>query len=120
MDLQVACQGAHPQTEQFQVWVEAALQQVKEECELSIRLVDNEESAKLNSYYRGKEGVTNILSFPVDSPVELQPRLLGDLVICQPKVEQEAQQQDKNLQNHWAHLVVHGCLHLLGYDSYKR
>ena len=116
VDLQIACQGEHPQAVQFQSWVEAALQQIKEECELSIRLVDTEESTELNSDYRGKEGSTNVLSFPFDSPVEIEPRLLGDLVICQPKVEQEAEQQNKNLQNHWAHLVVHGCLHLLGYD----
>jgi len=119
VDLQVACQGEHPQTKQFQVWVEAALQQVNEACELSIRLVENEESAELNSSYRGKEGPTNVLSFPFESPVEMTPILLGDLIICLPKVEQEALQQNKSLQHHWAHLVVHGCLHLLGYDHIK-
>lgn len=116
VDVQVACEGAVPKGEQFQQWAEAALQAVAEDCELSIRMVENEESAELNSSYRGKTGPTNVLSFPFDSPVPMEPRLLGDLVICVPVVEKEAQEQDKILEHHWAHLVVHGCLHLLGYD----
>ncbi|NOQ77543.1 MAG: rRNA maturation RNase YbeY [Methylococcaceae bacterium] len=116
VDVQIACEGDVPNNEQFQQWVDAALQQVDEECELSIRLVEDEESAELNSTYRGKTGPTNVLSFPFDSPVPMEPRLLGDLIICTPKVEVEAKEQDKLLHHHWAHLVVHGCLHLLGYD----
>jgi len=116
VDVQVACEGAVPKDEKFQQWVEAALQTVVEDCELSIRMVENEESAELNSSYRGKTGPTNVLSFPFNSPIPMEPRLLGDLVICVPVVEKEAQEQDKILEHHWAHLVVHGCLHLLGYD----
>jgi len=119
VDVQVACEGAVPKDEKFQQWVEAALQTVVEDCELSIRMVENEESAELNSSYRGKTGPTNVLSFPFNSPIPMEPRLLGDLVICVPVVEKEAQEQDKILEHHWAHLVVHGCLHLLGYDHIK-
>ena len=116
VDVQIACDGEVPNNEQFQQWVGAALRDVPEECELSIRLVESEESAELNSTYRGKSGATNVLSFPFDSPVPMESKLLGDLVICTPKVEDEAKEQGKVLHHHWAHLVVHGCLHLLGYD----
>ncbi|PHS24092.1 MAG: rRNA maturation RNase YbeY [Methylophaga sp.] len=86
------------------------------DCELSIRLVEEQESAQLNSTYRGKIGSTNVLSFPFDSAIPIEPRLLGDLVICSNIVEKEALAQNKAKQDHWAHMVVHGCLHLLGYD----
>lgn len=116
VDLQIAFDGETPNTEQIQQWAESALSDVAEDCELSIRLVDEQESADLNSTYRGKEGPTNVLSFPFDSLVPIEPRLLGDLIICVPVVETEAKQQNKAVNNHWAHMVVHGCLHLLGYD----
>ncbi|WP_297809144.1 rRNA maturation RNase YbeY [uncultured Methylophaga sp.] len=116
VDFQHACSGETPDVEQFQNWAEAALAQVEEDCELSIRLVDSEESAELNSEYRGKTGPTNVLSFPFEAPIELEPRLLGDLVICLQVVEREAAEQGKAVDEHWAHMVVHGCLHLLGYD----
>lgn len=116
VDFQCASEGNTPEAEQFQRWAEAALADLDEDCELSIRLVDEAESAELNSQYRGKTGPTNVLSFPFESPIELEPRLLGDLVICVPVVTNEAETQDKPLDAHWAHMVVHGCLHLLGYD----
>jgi len=116
VDIQAVYDGVIPEQEMFENWVNAALKQLDEECELSIRLVDEKESAELNATYRGKEGPTNVLSFPFDSPVPMDPRLLGDLIICVPVVEKEALEQEKKLDNHWAHLVVHGCLHLLGYD----
>lgn len=116
VDLQIASDGQCPESTQFQQWSEAALQSVSEECELSIRLVDDQESAELNGTYRGKTGSTNVLSFPFDAPVPMEPRLLGDLVICVPVVEKEAREQHKKMNHHWAHMVVHGCLHLLGYD----
>lgn len=116
VDFQLACTGETPDAGQFQLWVESALTQVEEDCELSIRLVDEEESAQLNSEYRGKAGPTNVLSFPFDAAIELEPKLLGDLVICRPVVEREAAEQGKAIVDHWAHMVVHGCLHLLGYD----
>lgn len=117
VDLQIAYEGNVPELALFQKWAEAALQEdVTEDCELSIRLVEIEESAELNKTYRGKDGPTNVLSFPFDAPIPMAPKLLGDLIICIPVVEKEAQEQAKQLKHHWAHLVVHGCLHLLGYD----
>jgi len=122
IDVQIACEGDHPTESQFQTWVDTALQKVDKEVvgtadiELSLRLVDEAECAELNLNYRGKTGTTNVLSFPFDSPIPIKPRLLGDLVICTPVVEQEAKQQSKKVDEHWTHLVVHGCLHLLGYD----
>ncbi|MFW5449971.1 MAG: rRNA maturation RNase YbeY [Methylophagaceae bacterium] len=116
IDLQIAAEGSFPNEKQFQQWVESALQEVTQDCELSIRLVDESESTELNSTYRGKTGPTNVLSFPFDSPIPMEPKLLGDLIICVPVVKREALEQDKPIEHHWAHLTVHGCLHLLGYD----
>lgn len=116
VDLQQACEGNVPDTQLIQQWAESALKQVKEDCELSIRLVDESESAELNETYRGKVGPTNVLSFPFDTEIELTPILLGDLVICVPVVEREAKAQSKLSEHHWAHMVIHGCLHLLGFD----
>ena len=116
VDVQQVYLGTVPETQLLQHWAEAALQKVAEDCELSIRLVDEIESADLNATYRGKTGPTNVLSFPFDSDIELTPVLLGDLVICVPVVEREAGEQTKLREHHWAHMVIHGCLHLLGYD----
>ncbi|OUR72471.1 rRNA maturation RNase YbeY [Methylophaga sp. 41_12_T18] len=116
VDLQVACEASLPEEADFQRWAELALQEVEQACELSIRLVAADESEELNSTYRGKDKPTNVLSFPFDSPIPMEPRLLGDLVICHSVVEQEAEQQHKAVNDHWAHMVIHGCLHLLGYD----
>ena len=116
LDLQLASAAAVPGETQFQQWVDAALTDLDEEAELSIRLVDVPESAELNQEYRGKQGPTNVLSFPFESPVPMTPMLLGDLVICVPVVAREAAEQGKAEGDHMAHMVVHGCLHLLGYD----
>lgn len=116
VDLQLAVETQCPDSAQFQAWAEAALQEVAEDCEMSIRIVDSKESQQLNRDYRDKDKPTNVLSFPFESPVPLQPRLLGDLVICAPVVAAEAAEQSKPEWQHWAHLTVHGCLHLLGYD----
>jgi probable rRNA maturation factor len=78
--------------------------------------VDEKESTELNETYRLKSGPTNILSFPVEIPEEIELNLLGDLVICAPVLEKEALEQNKALLNHWAHIVIHGVLHLMGYD----
>lgn len=92
----------------------------KEDCEIGVACVDLEESQQLNLQYREKDKPTNVLSFPSDIPEEVLPMLdalpLGDLVICIPVVLQEALEQKKTAQNHFAHLLVHGVLHLLGYD----
>lgn len=98
-------------------WVGAALHsQQLEEAEVSLYIVDEDESQELNSQYRGKDKPTNVLSFPADIPEEVGVPLLGDLVICAPVVEREAQEQGKTLAAHWAHMLVHGSLHLLGFD----
>lgn len=112
---------ALPTDEQLQRWAEAALAGRTDfsEPELTIRLVSEDESQTLNHEYRGKDKPTNVLSFPFEAPPEVPLELLGDLVICIAVVEQEAQEQEKTSEAHWAHMVVHGCLHLLGYDHIK-
>lgn len=118
LDLQVASTGDHlPATGAFQAWCELALRQRTADSELTIRLVDEAEGRELNHTWRHKDYATNVLSFPADVPDDLLDiPLLGDLVICVPVVEREAIEQGKTLEAHWAHLVIHGCLHLLGYD----
>lgn len=111
----VACDNV-PGVMQFQAWAEAALNGRLEQAELVVRIVDREESQQLNREYRGKDRPTNVLSFPFEAPDVVESHLLGDLVICAPLVEQEAQEQQKPLEAHWAHLLVHGVLHLLGFD----
>ncbi len=105
-----------PDRQQIQLWVDAALADFEQDTEIVVRIVDEQESAELNQQYRHKSGPTNILSFPVDLPVGVELNLLGDLVVCAPVLEKEAQEQGKLLAHHWAHIVVHGMLHLLGYD----
>ena len=107
-----------PTQEQFQHWVDTALGDENQDTEVLIRIVDEQESAELNAQYRHKNGATNILSFPFEVPdvAGIECGLLGDLVICAPVLEREALEQGKTLTDHWAHIVVHGVLHLLGYD----
>jgi probable rRNA maturation factor len=107
-----------PAANSFRQWVDAALRGAKyrKSAELAIRLVDSEEGRALNRDYRGKDYATNVLSFPADLPPELKLPLLGDLAICAPVVLREALEQGKRPRDHWAHMTVHGVLHLLGYD----
>lgn len=106
-----------PSAEKIEQWISAALKSDElVEAEVSVYIVDEAESQALNSQYRGKDKPTNVLSFPADIPEEVGVPLLGDLVVCAPVVEQEAEEQSKSLDAHWAHMVVHGTLHLLGYD----
>ena len=118
IDWQIACDEQQlPSVEQFQSWVDAALQNITHKTfELTIRLVNLDESQQLNYQYRHKNKATNVLSFPFEVPNGIELNLLGDLVICAHVVEQEAKAQNKALFDHWAHMVIHGCLHLLGYD----
>lgn len=117
VDLQQASTAANlPSETQFQQWAETALSLRNDDSELSIRLVDSAESQQLNHQYRGKDKPTNVLSFPFEVPEGIELPLLGDLVICAPVVEREALEQQKNLHEHWAHMVIHGILHLLGFD----
>lgn len=105
-----------PGTAALARWARAALPaRERGIAEITVRLVDTRESAALNSRYRGKRGATNVLSFAHEPPPG-QPGLAGDLVICAPLVAREADAQDKRVRAHWAHLVVHGILHLRGYD----
>jgi len=113
--------AAGPTEQDITRWVSAVLQaEDREQAELTVRIVDEQESAELNEQYRHKSGPTNVLSFPFDCPPEVTLNLLGDLVICAPVVQREAGQQHKDEQAHWAHMVVHGTLHLLGYDHLQQ
>jgi probable rRNA maturation factor len=118
LDLQIACAAlALPDAGRFRAWASAALAGRREAAELTIRVVGETEGTELNQRYRGRPGPTNVLSFPFDPPPGLPPQdLIGDLVICAPVVAREACEQGKLEEAHWAHLVVHGTLHLLGYD----
>ena len=121
IDLQIACAPTElPTKEQFQLWVDTALDEVSsdpsQEFELTIRLVNCEESQQLNNQYRSKDKPTNVLSFPFEVPDGIELNLLGDLIICIEVMKQEAKEQNKALFDHWAHLVIHGCLHLVGFD----
>jgi len=118
IDLQIACEqeSGLPTAEQIEQWATAAIQPQSNEVEMTVRIVDEAESHALNLNYRGKDRPTNVLSFPFECPDEVELPLLGDLVICRQVVEREAQEQDKPVMAHWAHMVVHGSLHLLGYD----
>jgi probable rRNA maturation factor len=107
-----------PASASFRRWIEAALKGARRRkaSEESVRIVDAEEGRALNLQYRGRDYATNVLSFPVELPPGVDLPLIGDLVICAPVVAREAAEQGKKPADHWAHLTVHGTLHLLGYD----
>jgi len=107
-----------PSAASFRHWAEAALHGAKrrKSAELAIRIVDADEGRALNRDYRGKDYATNVLSFPAELPPGVALPLIGDLAICAPVVQREAAEQGKLPRNHWAHLTIHGVLHLLGYD----
>jgi probable rRNA maturation factor len=120
IDIQRICPSSDsPSDTDIHLWVQAALGQREDCTELSIRIVSKSEIAALNHQYRGNQGATNVLSFPFDAVVPVPLPLLGDLVICASVVSEEASQQGKMPQAHWAHMVIHGVLHLLGYDHVK-
>ena len=118
VDLQVATENIEglPTEEQIVQWATAAVQPEGDEVEMTVRIVDEAESHELNLTYRGKDRPINVLSFPFECPDEVELPLLGYLVICRQVVEREAAEQEKPFMAHWAHMVVHGSLHLLGYD----
>ena len=105
-----------PASTRMSEWVLAVMADRVEDSELVIRVVGIEESSALNHQYRRKKGPTNVLSFSYEKPHALPLETFGDLVICAPVVEKEAAEQKKSLDAHWAHMIVHGVLHLLGYD----
>lgn len=118
LDLQLAVENEQglPTEQDIQFWLDKTIPQFQKSAELTIRIVDTEESHQLNHEYRGKDKPTNVLSFPFEAPPGIELDLLGDLIICRQVVEKEAEEQNKPLLAHWAHMVVHGSLHLLGYD----
>ena len=118
LDLQIAVENEQdlPTYEDVLLWLNSTLAKFKPQAEVTVRVVDEPESQELNHDYRGKDKPTNVLSFPFEAPPGIDIDLLGDLVICKQVVEREAIEQNKPLISHWAHMVVHGCLHLLGYD----
>lgn len=118
LDLQIAVENDKvlPTYEDILLWLDSTLAKFKPQAEVTVRVVDEPESQELNHDYRGKDKPTNVLSFPFEAPPGIDIDLLGDLVICKQVVEREAIEQNKPLISHWAHMVVHGCLHLLGYD----
>ena len=133
IDLQIASESKEiPTLAQLEQWAQLALQTPDTAAEITIRMVDDAESHELNLQYRGKDKPTNVLSFPFEQPEFDDPELaaqmaaelgdvdyLGDLVINAQLVAQEAAQQDKRIEDHWAHLVIHGTLHLQGFDHIK-
>ena len=110
----------YPSENSTSTWINKTLEHINsnslENVEISIRIVDEQESSLYNKQYRQKDKPTNVLSFPAEIPDYVENKLLGDLLICAPVVLQEAQDQNKKNEAHWAHLIIHGTLHLLGYD----
>ncbi|MEO5342672.1 MAG: rRNA maturation RNase YbeY [Gammaproteobacteria bacterium SHHR-1] len=121
MSIELVVQRIHdtpgqPDLARLQGWLDVAGRGIEEDLELVVRIVDEAESQRLNRDYRGQDRPTNVLSFPFEGPAHLPAESLGDLVICAPVVQREAAEQGKPLAAHWAHMLVHGILHLRGYD----
>jgi len=117
VDIQMASASEEaPDPQSIERWVGAAIGNQRESTELSVRIVDAEEGQALNGQFRGSTGATNVLSFPFENESPEPLPLIGDIVICAPVVAKEAREQNKALNAHWAHMMIHGVLHLLGYD----
>ena len=123
VDYQQAFEGeqdiadAIPLVSEVEAWANAVLSHEGiSDLEVTVRFTDEDESQSLNSEYRGKDRPTNVLSFPFEAPPGIEINLLGDLVICAPVISREAKEQGKQVRDHYAHMTVHGVLHLLGYD----
>jgi probable rRNA maturation factor len=117
VDIQMASASEEaPDPQSIERWVSAAIDNQRDSTELSIRIVDTEEGQALNEQFRGSTGATNVLSFPFENESPEPLPLIGDIVICAPVVLKEASEQNKTLHAHWAHMIIHGVLHLLGYD----
>ena len=112
----VFSEGYAPEDENFSKWFKLVIKLLHKHGTLVVRLVDEAESRELNLNYRNKDSSTNVLSFPFEAPPNIEDNHLGDLVICVPVVNREAIEQNKPENHHWAHIVIHGILHLLGYD----
>lgn len=105
-----------PSVSDIETWIGAVVRGSRENVQLTVRIVDEEEGTELNERWRQARGPTNVLSFPSEGLEAIAPDLLGDVVICAPVVESEAREQGKSLTAHWTHMVIHGTLHLLGFD----
>ena len=117
LDIQKVSQSSTlPDETLLNQWALQALDDKNKKTEILLRIVDEQESRELNKAWRNKDAATNVLSFPVGEIIEQVPELLGDVVICAPIVEREAREQGKTSESHWAHLIIHGILHLQGYD----
>lgn len=119
LDVEVQLQAAAddtPDESQLIAWARAAWQRPGDDAEVVLRVTDETESRQLNHDYRGIDKPTNVLSFPFEPIPQIELEHIGDLVICAPVVEREAREQGKTASAHWAHMVVHGMLHLQGYD----
>lgn len=115
--LQIATAStAVPAESRFRAWIETTLAGRREAAEIAVRIVDEPEGRELNTAWRGRDYATNVLAFPAELPAGVDLPVLGDLVVCAPVVAREAAEQGKPVEAHWAHMVVHGVLHLLGHD----
>lgn len=118
LDYQLACDDHPvPSSHDVQTWLDAIFaQQHLNSGEVTVRIVASAEGKELNHAYRQKDYATNVLSFPFDAPQGVSIDFLGDIVVCAEVINREAEQQQKQRQHHWAHMIVHGMLHLLGFD----
>ena len=109
-----------PENQQIRKWVKTTLSAVnKKNRELTVRIIDEEECSDLNEQWRKRTGPTNVLSFPAGNVEQFTPGFIGDIILCAPVINREAVEQKKQRDSHWAHMIVHGTLHLLGYDHLK-
>ena len=115
--IQKPYKGSTPSRAEFARWIGRATA-IKRKCQgaITLRIVDTAESAALNTAWRRKASPTNVLTFPLHTTLPNAPRVLGDIVVCAPVIKAEAKHQRKLIKAHWAHMVIHGVLHLLGYD----
>jgi probable rRNA maturation factor len=121
LDLQLALDTTGydlPSEDQIREWISSVLNPRMPIAEVTVRIVDEVESEQLNQQYRHKQGPTNVLSFPFQADLPMEIPLRGDIVICAPVVAREAVEQHKDTASHWAHMLIHGSLHLLGYDHH--
>lgn len=121
IDIDIALEEPEPELPKLEVieqWIRHTISKFQNNAEISLRIVDNKEIQTLNERYRHKDSPTNVLAFPAELPkgVVLEHHLLGDIVIASNIVKKEAREQNKSYQAHFAHMVVHGALHLLGFD----
>ena len=117
VDVQFVAQSSQiPDRQSIKMWARTVLADHNKDTELVIRVVDEDEGIELNKKWRQSDSPTNVLSFPVSDIEAINHNILGDIIICAPVVVREARKQGKSNDAHWAHMVIHGVLHLLGHD----